>query len=132
LVKGISSDIQLVITNLIHNALEAMPDGGTLSFSTKLVDNNIQIRVEDTGTGIAPEMRSRVWEPYFSGKGGSVGNSTAGRGWGLTIVNRIINEHAGTIHLSSEVGVGTCFVIMLPSASGLSTASGAVPAAVRA
>ncbi len=132
LIKGISSDMQVVITNLIHNALEAMPDGGTLSFSTKAVGSNVQIRVEDTGPGIATELRSRVWEPYFSGKGGNVGNTTGGRGWGLTIVNRIINEHAGTIQLSSEEGVGTCFVITLASASALSTASGAAPTAIRA
>ena len=131
-IKGFFSDLQVVITNLIHNALEAMPEGGTLSFSTKVTDNNIQIRVEDTGAGIAPELRSRVWEPYFSGKGGSVGNSTGGRGWGLTIVNRIINEHAGTIHLQSEVGVGTCFVITLPSANVLSAVSAVAPAAIRA
>jgi signal transduction histidine kinase len=131
-IKGFFSDLQVVITNLIHNALEAMPEGGTLSFSTKVADNNIQIRVEDTGAGIAPELRSRVWEPYFSGKGGSVGNTTGGRGWGLTIVNRIINEHSGSIHMSSEVGVGTCFVITLPSANVLSTASDVAPAAIRA
>ena len=132
LVRGINSDMQVVFTNLIHNALEAMPEGGTLSFSSKAVGNNIQIRVEDTGTGIAAEVRNRVWEPYFSGKGSGVGNSTRGRGWGLTIVNRIINEHAGTIQLSSEVGAGTCFVITLPSVSGLSVASDAVPVAIHA
>ncbi len=132
LVRGISSDMQVVFTNLIHNALEAMPEGGTLSFSSKAEGTNLQIKVEDTGAGIAPEMRSRVWEPYFSGKGDAIGNSTGGRGWGLTIVNRIINEHAGTIQLNSELGVGTCFVITLPGVSGLSTASDVVPAVVHA
>lgn len=131
-VKGIFSDLQVVITNLIHNALEAMPEGGTLFFSTRVVGNNVVIRVEDTGQGIPVENRSRVWEPYFSGKGGAVGNSTAGRGWGLTIVNRIINEHAGTIQLTSEVGVGTTFIITLPLKTVLSATSTVVPAAARA
>ncbi|MES2606444.1 MAG: ATP-binding protein [Pseudomonadota bacterium] len=131
-IKGIFSDLQVVITNLIHNALEAMPDGGTLFFSTLLTGGNIVIRVEDTGEGIPLENRTRVWEPYFSGKGGAVGNSTAGRGWGLTIVHRIVNEHAGTIHLTSEVGVGTCFIITLPPMIALSAVSAVAPAAARA
>lgn len=131
-VKGYFSDLQVVVTNLIHNSLEAMPFGGTMYFATMVSGGNVVIRVEDTGEGIAPENRSRVWEPYFSGKGGAVGNSTAGRGWGLTIVNRIINEHGGTIRLSSEVGVGTSFVITLPLSVVPSAVSVAVPTAVRA
>lgn len=108
------SDLQIVITNLIHNAIDAMPDGGQLSFSTAANDEFITITVEDNGEGIADELKARVWEPYFSGKGGVVGNSSAGRGWGLTIVNRIINEHKGSIRFTSEVNVGTRFVINLP------------------
>ncbi|HTQ98440.1 MAG TPA: ATP-binding protein [Candidatus Acidoferrum sp.] len=131
-VRGIFSDLQVVLTNLIHNAMEAMPDGGSMSFTAQRAGNNVLIRVEDTGEGIPAENRSRVWEPYFSGKGAAIGNSTAGRGWGLTIVNRIINEHAGTIALDSEVGVGTRFVITLPVWSVPAEASNAVPAAARA
>ena len=131
-VKGYFSDLQVVITNLIHNSLDAMPLGGTLYFSTQVTGGNVAVRVEDTGEGIAPENRSRVWEPYFSGKGAAVGNSTAGRGWGLTIVNRIINEHGGTIRLSSDIGVGTSFVITLPLSVVPSVASIAAPTAARA
>jgi signal transduction histidine kinase len=131
-VKGYFSDLQVVITNLIHNSLDAMPLGGTLYFSTQVTGGNVVVRVEDTGEGIAPENRSRVWEPYFSGKGAAVGNSTAGRGWGLTIVNRIINEHGGTIRLSSDIGVGTSFVITLPLSVVPSVASIAAPTAARA
>ncbi len=131
-VKGLFSDLQVVFTNLIHNSLEAMPEGGTLYFSTRVSGGNVAIRIEDTGEGIPLENRSRVWEPYFSGKGGSVGNTTGGRGWGLTIVNRIINEHAGTIILNSEVGVGTSFTITLPLSVVPSVVSVVVPAAARA
>lgn len=131
-IKGYFSDLQVVVTNLIHNSLEAMPMGGTMYFATMIAEGNVVIRVEDTGEGIAPENRSRVWEPYFSGKAGAVGNSTAGRGWGLTIVNRIINAHGGTIRLSSEVGFGTSFVITLPLSAVPSSASVAVPTAARA
>mgnify|MGYP003341129631 CR=1 FL=1 len=86
-VRGIFSDLQVVVTNLIHNAMEAMPEGGSISFTTLTLGGTVMMKIEDTGEGIPLESRSRVWEPYFSGKGGSaVGNANAGRGWGLTIV----------------------------------------------
>jgi signal transduction histidine kinase len=113
-IKAKFSDIQVVLTNLIHNAMDAMPNGGKLAFSTLANEEFVTITVEDNGEGIADELKARVWEPYFSGKGGAAGNSTAGRGWGLTIVNRIINEHKGSIRFTSEVNVGTRFVINLP------------------
>ncbi|MAM69782.1 MAG: hypothetical protein CMP91_01380 [Gammaproteobacteria bacterium] len=111
---GNFSDMQVVIANLVHNALEAMPDGGKLAIRTYPRNKNIVVEVEDSGCGIEENLRSRVWEPYFSGKETEVGNSTAGRGWGLTIVNRIVTEHQGTIKLSSKVGEGTKFTITLP------------------
>tara|TARA_R110000824_G_scaffold336_3_gene1887 strand:- start:39546 stop:41498 length:1953 start_codon:yes stop_codon:yes gene_type:complete len=111
---GNFSDMQVVIANLIHNALDAMPDGGLLAIRTYMRDSNIVIEVEDSGSGIPENMRSKVWEPYVSGKDTEVGNSTAGRGWGLTIVNRIVTEHRGTINFVSEIGEGTTFTIILP------------------
>lgn len=114
LVKAVPSDIQVVIINLIHNALDAMPDGGTLVFSTTLAGGMVEVGVEDTGQGIPEELRSRVWEPYVSGKPTEAGNSSAGRGWGLTIVNRIIHEHAGTINFTSIRNQGTRFTFCLP------------------
>jgi signal transduction histidine kinase len=131
-VRGIFSDLQIVVTNLIHNAMEAMPDGGNISFTTQATGGNVTVKIEDTGEGIPVENRGRVWEPYFSGKGGVIGNTNAGRGWGLTIVNRIINEHEGTIQLESEVGVGTRFEITLPAWSVPAEASNAAPTAARA
>jgi signal transduction histidine kinase len=108
------SDMQVVITNLIHNAIEAMPEGGNLAFTTTANQSDVVVTIEDEGEGIPEELRSKVWEPYFSGRGSGIGNSTAGRGWGLTIVNRIITEHRGTIRLTSEEKVGTRFIITLP------------------
>lgn len=113
-VPGVFSDIQVVITNLIHNAMEAMPDGGTFVFSSRANASDVVITVEDSGEGIPEALRSKVWEPYFSGRGTNVGNSTAGRGWGLTIVNRIVTAHKGTIRFTSEEKVGTRFIITLP------------------
>lgn len=111
---GNFSDMQVVIANLIHNATDAMPEGGMLAVRTYTEEGNIKIEVEDTGIGIDDSIRSKVWEPYFSGKETEVGNSTAGRGWGLTIVNRIITEHQGAINFTSQVGKGTIFTITLP------------------
>ena len=91
-----------------------MPDGGSLSIQSRISDNLAIVEFTDTGIGIAEELRERVWEPYFSGHATHVGNSTAGRGWGLTIVNRIISEHKGTINFTSVVGEGTAFTIKLP------------------
>lgn len=115
-VRGIFSDLQVVFANLIHNAADAMPQGGAISISSRIVDNLAIVEFSDTGKGIPEELRERVWEPYFSGHASIVGNSTAGRGWGLTIVNRIIGEHRGTINFTSTVGEGTTFVIKLPLA----------------
>lgn len=114
LVPAIGSDIQVVLINLIHNAIDAMPEGGTLAFSTRATKAFVEVNVEDTGSGIPEAMRSRVWEPYVSGKPTEVGNSTAGRGWGLTIANRIINEHGGTIKFTSVENHGTRFTFTLP------------------
>jgi signal transduction histidine kinase len=91
-----------------------MPNGGALAFTTRANATDVVITVEDNGEGIPEKLRSKVWEPYFSGRGSDVGNSNAGRGWGLTIVNRIINAHQGTIRFTSEEKVGTRFVITLP------------------
>lgn len=115
LVWGSLSDIQIVITNLIHNAMDAMGEEGNLALRSLRVGDSVVIEVEDSGRGIPEHLRSRVWEPYFSGHETEVGNSTAGRGWGLTIVNRIITEHMGTINFTSEVGVGTKFTVVLPA-----------------
>ncbi len=114
LIRGIFSDLQVAVTNLIHNAMDAMPSGGSLVMRTKRQGNGLAIEIEDSGVGIPEHLRSKVWEPYFSGHETEVGNSTAGRGWGLTIVNRIVTEHRGTVNFVSEQGVGTIFTITLP------------------
>lgn len=124
LVRGVFSDLQVVFTNLAHNAMDAMPNGGTISITGQRNGNQIVVEFSDNGEGIPAEVRERVWEPYFSGHNTTlVGNSTAGRGWGLTIINRIINEHAGTISLSSTLGQGTTFTIKLTTSSAESELS---------
>jgi signal transduction histidine kinase len=103
--------IQSVLVNLITNATQAMSPGGTLSVRTYCKENphHIVIEIEDTGTGISPEFLSNIFDPFFSTKG------TQGTGLGLSISYGIIKKHNGQIDVKSEVGVGTTFIIELPS-----------------
>jgi signal transduction histidine kinase len=119
-VAGIPGELQVLFSNLVKNGLEAMPAGGVLSVRSRAVGDEVEVSVEDTGAGIAPELREKIWEPYFSGKLTSAGNSTAGRGWGLTICNRITTEHKGTIAFESRVGQGTRFTVRLPALAPIS------------
>lgn len=121
-VSGMPGELQVLFTNLVKNALEAMPAGGVLSVRSRAVGDEVEVCVEDTGLGIAPELREKIWEPYYSGKMTAAGNSTARRGWGLTICNRIITEHKGTIAFESRVGHGTRFTVRLPAIPAISDA----------
>ncbi|OGI09150.1 MAG: hypothetical protein A2Y40_03955 [Candidatus Margulisbacteria bacterium GWF2_35_9] len=111
---GVYRDMQMVFTNLMANAREAMPDGGTVTIKSYMEGKDIYIKFSDTGRGIPDDMKAKVWQPYISGNQTEYGNDTGGRGWGLTIVNRIIEEHQGYISFDSEVGKGTTFTIRLP------------------
>ncbi len=101
------SQIKQVFFNLIKNALEAMPDGGTLKVVLAVGDVFVDIAFIDSGGGIKPEEMGRVFEPYHTTK-------AQGTGLGLMIVQRIVEEHGGEIELSSKPGEGTCFKIRLP------------------
>ena len=84
-----------------------MPEGGTLTLEANTSKDNFLISVTDTGTGIAPENRPRIFEPYFTTK-------PKGFGLGLAITSRIIETHGGTINVFSEAGQGCRFQIVLP------------------
>ena len=93
--------------NLIKNAIEAMPDGGTLNVLTQLVgEGKIQIKIQDTGIGMSPETLAQIFEPYYTTK-------DTGTGLGMAIVQRIITDHDGEIFVESEEGVGTTVSIEL-------------------
>jgi signal transduction histidine kinase len=98
--------MQRALTNIIGNALQAMPDGGTLSIITKKNGQSASINVADTGTGIPPENISKLFEPLFTTK-------SRGVGLGLAIVKSVIEAHGGTITVES-VGRGSKFCIALP------------------
>src|SRR5690606_25117243 len=83
---------------------------GLITISTRTTPEGVEIRVRDSGTGIAPEIRDRIFDPFFTTR--AVGK---GSGQGLTFVHAVVVErHGGTISVESEVGVGTTFVLRLP------------------
>jgi len=106
------------ISNLVLNAIDAMPQGGTLTVRTCLEQGSARIEVSDTGTGIKPEERERLFTPYYTSK-------PHGTGLGLAIVQSIVSDHGGRISVESAPGQGTTFIIELPSNSDkLSSAKG--------
>ena len=112
-VVGDMNQLQQCIINLIFNAVDAMPGGGTLTLSTGLTDNggHVAIGVSDSGCGIAPEDQPRIFEPFFTTKA-----EGAGVGLGLSTTYGIIDRHGGNIQVDSRSGRGTTFTIVLPAA----------------
>ena len=107
-VSGDESALREVLTNLIFNAVDAMPRGGTLTLRTRAEAGHGVIEISDSGTGMTPEVRARCLEPFFSTKG------ERGTGLGLAMVFGIVQRHRGSIDIESEVGRGTTFIIRLP------------------
>jgi signal transduction histidine kinase len=107
-----------VLSNLILNAVDAMPGGGTLTLATRAEGDSIIISVSDTGVGLTPEERDRLFTPYYTSK-------QHGTGLGLAIVQSVISDHNGTISVQSTPGKGTTFVIRLPREQAKGESTGA-------
>ncbi len=101
------SDLREVLTNLIFNAIDAMPCGGVLTIKTEDVGEWILCYVSDTGIGIAPEIRNRIFDPFFTTK-------RQGTGIGLSVSYAIMESHGGSLTVDSIPGEGTTFTIALP------------------
>ena len=102
-----SDKLKQAFMNVVLNAIEAMPQGGELKVSTLIEDNNVRIKITDTGVGIAAEDLERIFEPFFTRK-------TKGTGLGLANVKRIFEEHGGSVEIESTLGGGTTVAMALP------------------
>ena len=114
-VAGEESALREILTNLIFNAVDAMPNGGRVLLETSMEMNNAVVRVRDTGTGMSESIRQRCLEPFFSTKG------ELGTGLGLSMVHGIVERHRGNLEIESTLGQGTTFTIKLPLAENIST-----------
>lgn len=110
-VAGHADELREVLTNLIFNAIDAMPRGGTISLRTRHDGGQVLLEVSDTGIGMTEEIRQRCLEPFFTTKGAH------GTGLGLSMVYGIVQRHGGTIDIRSEVNKGTTFIIRIPQSS---------------
>jgi signal transduction histidine kinase len=106
-IKADATFLRRVLTNLINNAIQAMPDGGTLEIGGYKEDNYACITITDTGVGIDETAKSKVFTPMFTTK-------AKGQGLGLAVVKRLIEAQGGIIGFDSTVGKGTKFYIKLP------------------
>lgn len=135
LILGVESEIRDALTNLILNAVDAMPEGGTLTLRTRLADSaagdgaspgpRVHLEVADTGHGMDEETRRRCLEPFYTTKG------ERGTGLGLAMVYGAIQRHGGEIEIESTKGAGTtvCLAFPLPSASAPALPASPQPAA---
>jgi CheY-like chemotaxis protein/anti-sigma regulatory factor (Ser/Thr protein kinase) len=120
--RGVESEIREAIINLVFNAVDAMPEGGTLTLQTKAVESNsakcVQVEVADTGVGMDEDTRRRCLEPFFTTKG------ERGTGLGLAMVYGMVKRHSAEIDIESEVGKGTTFRLMFSTSAVAVTGTG--------
>src|ERR1044072_1541233 len=124
MVMGDDSELREVLVNMVFNAVDAMPEGGTLSLTSRSVGEQVIVEVVDTGVGMYPEVRSKIFDPFFTTKG------KAGLGLGLAVSFGIIRRHGGNIEVESQYGKGSEFCITLPLAK--MSEKSVTPAAVAA
>lgn len=113
-VKGNPDELLHVFVNLITNAVQAMEHQGTLTLETAVVAGTTQVRVSDTGCGIAPELLGRIFEPFFTTK-----PPGKGTGLGLYNIKNVIHHMNGTIKVESQIGGGSTFTLTFPQDSAV-------------
>ncbi|HTS19710.1 MAG TPA: PAS domain S-box protein [Verrucomicrobiae bacterium] len=109
-VIGSEPDLREALTNLIFNAVDAMPNGGSITVRTRAQASRVELEVTDTGTGMTEDVRQRCLEPFFTTKG------DRGTGLGLSMVYGIVQRHQGTVEIDTTLGKGTTFRLSLPAA----------------
>ena len=110
LVQADANQLKQVFLNLLQNAKDAMPRGGTIRLRTRDDGGRVHIEVTDSGAGIAPDIIDRIFDPFFSTK-----KNGDGSGLGLSVSYGIINGHGGSIKVNSELGHGSTFRVVLPA-----------------
>jgi PAS domain S-box-containing protein len=105
---GDAAGIREMLANLIFNAVDAMPKGGTITMRARRDGAGVRIEVSDTGTGMSEEVRLHCLEPFFTTKG------QHGTGLGLSLVHTTVQRHGGTLTIESEPGRGSTFIVRLP------------------
>ena len=106
---GSGYELRQVVTNLVINAVDAMPDGGTLTVNVWTADAAVVLQIQDTGIGMDAATQAAMWNPFFSTKG------EHGTGLGMTMVHRVVVQHyAGQIDVESTPGIGSVFTLYLP------------------
>ena len=120
---GSASELREVFTNLILNAVDAMPEGGRLTLSSVADETEVEARIDDTGQGMSEEVRQKLFDPFFTTKG------PKGTGLGLSITFGIVSRHGGRISVESALGRGTTFRLRFPARSADEQAEAAAPEA---
>ncbi len=108
-IKAVADQIKQVLLNLLNNAAYACDRGGTITIETEVLEENVYVRIHDTGAGIKQEYINRIFEPFFTTK-----PDIKGTGLGLSVSYGIIQKHRGEIVVNSELGKGSTFSIILP------------------
>ncbi|HEU5321737.1 MAG TPA: GAF domain-containing protein, partial [Methylomirabilota bacterium] len=109
-VLGDAAELREAMTNLILNAIDAMPEGGTLTLTTQAVEDRVELTVADTGLGMPPAVRERIFDPFFTTKG------PHGTGLGLSMTYGIVSRHGAAIAVDTEEGRGSTFRLTFPRA----------------
>ncbi len=115
-VDGSPPELREVLTNILFNALDAMPEGGQLRITTHLDGQHVCVSIADSGVGMSDETKRRIFDPFYSTKG------NRGTGLGMSIVYGIVQRHRGEIHVESELGKGSTITIRLPISAGVVSA----------
>jgi len=122
-IMGDAVQLREAMTNLILNAVDAMPGGGTLTLTTAEAEDHVEVIVSDTGVGMPPDVRDKVFDPFFTTKG------PQGTGLGLSMTYGIVSRHGGSIAVESEPGEGSTFRLSFPRGTELRTVAPPAPEA---
>jgi PAS domain S-box-containing protein len=120
-IDGAPEGLREVFTNLVFNAVDALPEGGTIRLAARRQGNRIEVDVADSGIGMSPEVQAQVFDPFFTTKG------ERGTGLGLAMVFGLVQQHGGQITVDSAVGQGTRFQLSFPAADVPAPAEAATP-----